>query len=71
MRKESPENLTVKQSELEGAFFFIINKTQKPVNPSLKDELAYKTLKAGITGIPIIEKEKWRTEIVPVVNELK
>jgi len=56
MRKESPENLTVKQSELEGAFFFIINKTQKPVNPSLKDELAYKTLKAGITGIPIIEK---------------
>jgi len=70
MRKESANNLTVKQSELEGAFFFIINKTQKPVNPSLKDELAYKTLKAGITGIPIIEKEKWRTEIVPIVNEL-
>jgi DGQHR domain-containing protein len=70
MRKESPDNLNIKQSELEGAFFFIINKTQKPVNPSLKDELAYKTLKAGITGIPIIEKEKWRTEIVPVVNEL-
>jgi hypothetical protein len=70
MKNESPDNLTVKQSELEGAFFFIINKTQKPVNPSLKDELAYKTLKAGITGIPIIEKEKWRTNIVPVVNEL-
>ncbi|MEN6444108.1 MAG: DGQHR domain-containing protein [Methanoregula sp.] len=70
MEKESPENLKIKQSELEGAFFFIINKTQKPVNPSLKDELAYKTLKAGITGIPIIDKEKWRTEIVPIVNEL-
>ncbi len=70
MKEESPNNLSIKQSELEGAFFFIINKTQKPVNPSLKDELAYKTLKAGITGIPIIEKEKWRTEIVPVVNEL-
>jgi DGQHR domain-containing protein len=70
MKKESTDNLSIKQSELEGAFFFIINKTQKPVNPSLKDELAYKTLKAGITGIPIIEKEKWRTEIVPVVNEL-
>lgn len=70
MRRESPNNLTVKQSELEGAFFFIINKTQKPVNPSLKDELAFKTLRAGITGIPIIEKEKWRTNIVPVVNEL-
>jgi DGQHR domain-containing protein len=70
MRKESKDTLKIKQSELEGAFFFIINKTQKPVNPSLKDELAYKTLKAGITGIPVIEKEKWRTEIVPVVNEL-
>jgi DGQHR domain-containing protein len=70
MKKESDNTLTIKQSELEGAFFFIINKTQKPVNPSLKDELAYKTLKAGITGIPIIDKEKWRTEIVPVVNEL-
>jgi len=56
--------------DLEGTFFFIINKTQKPVNPSLKDELAYKTVKTGISGIPIIEKEKWRTEIVPIINEL-
>lgn len=70
LEKNSENNKRIKPSELEGAFFFIINKTQKPVNPSLKDELAYKTLKAGITGIPIIEKEKWRTEIVPVVNEL-
>ena len=70
MRKESQNKTNIRTTELEGAFFFIINKTQKPVNPSLKDELAYKTLKAGITGIPIIEKEKWRTEIVPVVNEL-
>jgi len=70
LRKDSHNETNVKATELEGAFFFIINKTQKPVNPSLKDELAYKTLKAGITGIPVIEKEKWRTEIVPVVNEL-
>jgi DGQHR domain-containing protein len=70
MKKESHEQINIKSSELDGAFFFIINKTQKPVNPSLKDELAYKTIKAGITGIPIIEKEKWRTEIVPIVNEL-
>lgn len=70
MKRESDNEKIIKPPELEGAFFFIINKTQKPVNPSLKDELAYKTLKAGITGIPIIEKEKWRTEIVPVVNEL-
>ena len=70
MNRDSDGELSIKQSELEGAFFFIINKTQKPVNPSLKDELAYKTLKAGITGIPIIDKEKWRTLIVPIVNEL-
>jgi DGQHR domain-containing protein len=70
LRKESNNTFNIKQSELDGAFFFIINKTQKPVNPSLKDELAYKTLKAGFTGIPSIEREKWRTEIVPVINEL-
>ncbi|WP_048110974.1 DGQHR domain-containing protein [Methanoregula formicica] len=70
LKRESKGALKIKQSDLEGAFFFIINKTQKPVSSSLKDELAYKTIKAGITGIPIIEKEKWRTEIVPVVNEL-
>lgn len=70
LRKDSHNVTNVQTAELEGAFFFIINKTQKPVNPSLKDELAYKTVKAGITGIPVIEKEMWRTEIVPVVNEL-
>jgi DGQHR domain-containing protein len=70
LQKDSHNLLNVKASELEGAFFFIINKTQKPVNPSLKDELAFKIVEAGITGIPIIEKEMWRTEIVPVVNEL-
>lgn len=68
----SKYNGTIKltSEDLEGTFFFIINKTQKPVNPSLKDELAYKTIKTGLTGIPVIEKEKWRTEIVPIINEL-
>jgi len=56
--------------DIERAFFFVINKTQKPVNPSLKDQLAYRTLSVGIKGIPSIEKEKWRTEIVPIANEL-
>lgn len=64
------ETIQLTTEDLEGTFFFIINKTQKPVNPSLKDELAYKTVKTGISGIPIIEKEKWRTEIVPIINEL-
>lgn len=60
----------IEPMDIERAFFFVINKTQKPVNPSLKDQLAYRTLSVGIKGIPSIEKEKWRTEIVPIANEL-
>jgi DGQHR domain-containing protein len=60
----------VQPIDVERAFFFVINKTQKPVNPSLKDQLAYQTINAGIEGIPAIEKEKWRTTIVPIANEL-
>lgn len=70
LSKEIPTMANVRPTDVEGAFFFIVNKTQKPVNPSLKDELAYKTFAAGITGIPIIEKEKWRTEVVPIANAL-
>ncbi len=70
-RLHMDEPLTnIEPIDIERAFFFVINKTQKAVNPSLKDQLAYKTLRAGIRGIPAIEKEKWRTEIVPIANEL-
>lgn len=62
--------LDIKPIDIERAFFFVINKTQKSVSSSLKDELAYLTINAGITGIPAIDKEKWRAELVPVVNEL-
>ncbi|MDV0441777.1 DGQHR domain-containing protein [Methanorbis furvi] len=64
------ESSLIRPIDIERAFFFVINKTQKSVNSSLKDELAYLTLAAGITGIPAIEKEKWRAELVPIVNEL-
>jgi hypothetical protein len=69
VKKEAP-NANIGPTHVEGAFFFIVNKTQKPVNPSLKDELAYRTLMAGIRGIPVIEKERWRTEVVPIANDL-
>lgn len=69
MNEEIP-NGKIKASDLDAAFFYIINKTQKPVNPSLKDELAYNTVRSGIVGIPSIEKEIWRTEVVPIANEL-
>lgn len=60
----------IKPIDIERAFFFIINKTQKPVSSSLNDELAYLIISTGITGIPILNKKKWRAELVPVVNEL-
>ncbi len=60
----------LKPIDIDTAFFIIINKTQKGVNASLKDELTYRTILAGIDGIPVIENERWRTEIVPVANKL-
>lgn len=70
MSEDNKKMNQLKPIDVDRACFFIINKTQKPVNPSLKDELAYLTLSAGISGIPVIDKEKWRTEIVPIANYL-
>jgi len=58
------------EDDIERVFFFIINKTQKAINPSLKDVHMYLIASAGINGIPIIAKERWRTEAVPLVRDL-
>jgi len=68
--KQKNTLLDVKPLDVERAFFFVINKTQKSVSSSLKDELAYLTISSGITGIPAIDKDLWRAELVPLVNEL-
>jgi len=49
--------------DVERVHFFVINKTQKAIRPSLKDTLSYLIYASGIKGIPIIEKEKWKAEI--------
>jgi len=46
--------------DLERTMFFIVNKTQKGINPSLKDALLYRIKMGGIEGIPILRKESWR-----------
>jgi DGQHR domain-containing protein len=46
--------------DLERAIFFIVNKTQKGISPSLKDALLYRIKIGGIEGIPILRKESWR-----------
>jgi hypothetical protein len=57
--------------DIERVHFFVINKTQKAIRPSLKDTLAYLIYASGVRGIPIIEKDKWRAEIaVPLALDL-
>jgi len=59
IRSNSEELLT--EPDIERLAFFIINKTQRRLNPSLKDTLQYIISRAGIRGVPSIEREKWRT----------
>lgn len=58
LRKEKLDH-----EDIERVHFFVVNKTQKAIRPSLKDTLGYLICAAGIRGIPIIEKELWRAEI--------
>jgi hypothetical protein len=55
----------------ERVIFFILNKTQKGLNPSLKDQLAYRIWFSGIRGIPAIEEQEWRAYATRIVEELK
>ncbi len=50
----------ISPEDIERATFFIVNKTQKGINPSLKDALLYKIKMGGIEGIPALKKESWR-----------
>lgn len=54
--------------DIERVHFFVINKTQKAIRPSLKDTLAYLIYASGIRGIPIIEKEEWKAKIATPVS---
>jgi len=57
--------------DIERTIFFIVNKTQKGISPSLKDALLYRIKTSGIEGLSIIEKESWRiigTEISIALN---
>jgi len=46
--------------DIERTIFFIVNKTQRGISPSLKDALLYRIKTSGIEGLPIIRKESWR-----------
>jgi len=46
--------------DIERTIFFVVNKTQRGISPSLKDALLYRIKTSGIQGLQIIEKEGWR-----------
>ena len=54
--------LDLTSEDVERAVFFITNKTQKGIQPSLKDALLYRIKISGISGIPVLRKEAWRIE---------
>ena len=55
-------DLDITPKDVERTIFFITNKTQRGIQPSLKDILLYCIGMSGITGIPILRKEAWRIE---------
>ncbi len=52
--------------DIERLAFFIFNKTQHRLNPSLKDTLQYCITTSGMSGIPIIERETWRVDATSI-----
>jgi hypothetical protein len=56
--------------DVERMLFYIINKTQKAIRPSLKDTLQFQIYRAGIRGIPPIEEEKWRIDATDIAHRM-
>ncbi|MCK4481672.1 DGQHR domain-containing protein [Candidatus Bathyarchaeota archaeon] len=56
--------------DVERVIFYIVNKTQKGISPSLKDTLQFLMYKSGIRGIPSIEKERWRVDAAEIGHRL-
>jgi DGQHR domain-containing protein len=46
--------------DIEKTIFFVVNKTQRGISPSLKDALLYTIKTSGIEGLSIVDKEGWR-----------
>ncbi len=64
------EQMNASPMDVERTIFFIINKTQNRMSPSLKDALQYSIKRSGVNGIPIIEREGWRTEATFLIIRL-
>lgn len=65
------EGKDLEPEDAERVIFFILNKTQKGLNPTLRDQLAYRVWFSGIRGIPAIEEQRWRPYATRIVEQLK
>jgi DGQHR domain-containing protein len=46
--------------DIEKTVFFVVNKTQRGISPSLRDALLYSIKTSGIEGLSIVDREGWR-----------
>lgn len=61
IKPKSCENIpSLSPEDIEKTIFFIVNKTQRGISPSLKDALLYSIKTSGIEGLAIVDKEGWR-----------
>lgn len=58
--KNKGSNISLSAEDIEKTIFFIVNKTQRGISPSLKDALLYTIKTSGIEGLSIVDKEGWR-----------
>lgn len=59
-RQESKQADSLSAEDIEKAIFFVVNKTQRGISPSLKDALLYSIKTSGIEGLSIVDREGWR-----------
>jgi len=59
-------DIKTQPEDIERLAFFIINKTQRRLSPSLVDTLQYCISRVGLNGIPAIDKAPWRGEAASI-----
>lgn len=59
-KRESQNTNELLPEDIERTIFFIVNKTQKGISPSLKDALLYRIKASGIQGLSLVDREGWR-----------
>jgi DGQHR domain-containing protein len=59
-QKEPSAASALSSEDVEKTIFYIVNKTQRGISPSLKDALSYTIRSSGIKGLSLVDKEGWR-----------